>query len=315
MQIIGMHLVQQHGLVDALGLDTARLAKFLQELENGMPSSNPYHNAIHVADVTQTVHVLLIKGGIGQHLDKLEVLACIIAALVHDFEHLGLNNDYLVKICHERALAHNDRAPNENHHVMAAFKVMRRPECNFCQSLTAQQMSRIRKVMIDMVLATDMAEHQRIVSLLKQEMPSRLEAAHRKAAIVRDLSSLSEAPTERGGHGAAKTRDDRETFLELDAKGLSLMLCAAIKLADLGHAFTGFDVHKKWSARLEEELFLQGDEERKRKLPISYLMDREKPGVTKSQEGFFDYVVRPLVCVCVCVCVSRVCHIVRYYVQ
>jgi hypothetical protein len=38
MQIIGMHLVQQHGLVDALGLDTPRLAKFLQELENGMPS-------------------------------------------------------------------------------------------------------------------------------------------------------------------------------------------------------------------------------------------------------------------------------------
>jgi hypothetical protein len=30
--------------------------------------------------------------------------------------------DYLVKICHERALAHNDRTPNENHHVMAAFK-------------------------------------------------------------------------------------------------------------------------------------------------------------------------------------------------
>jgi hypothetical protein len=52
-----------------------------------------------------------------------KVLACIIAALVHDFEHLGVNNDYLVKICHERAFAHNDRAPNENHHVMAAFKV------------------------------------------------------------------------------------------------------------------------------------------------------------------------------------------------
>ena len=230
------------------------------------------------------MHVLLTKGGIGQHLDKLEVLACIIAALVHDFEHLGLNNDYLVKICHERALAHNDRAPNENHHVMAAFKVMRRPECNFCQSLSMHQMSRMRKVMIDMVLATDMAEHQRIVSLLKQEMPSRLEAAHTK---------VTDNGTDEGGHGAANTRGNCVT--RLDAKGLSLMLCAAIKIADLGHAFTGFEVHKKWSSRLEEELFLQGDKERNQNLPISYLMDRDKPGVTKSQQGFFDYVVRPLV--------------------
>jgi len=39
-----------------------------------------------------------------------QVLACLIAALVHDFEHLGLNNDYLVKVCHERALSHNDRS-------------------------------------------------------------------------------------------------------------------------------------------------------------------------------------------------------------
>ena len=28
---------------------------------------------------------------------------------------------------------------------------------------------------------------------------------------------------------------------------------------------------------------------------MSYLMDRTKPGVTKCQRGFFEYVVRPLV--------------------
>ena len=141
-------------------------------------------------------------------------MACIVAALVHDFEHLGLNNDYLVKVFHERALAHNDRAPNENHHVsvaaaatattpvpapapallllllaiiikriiilvlvllqvVAAFRVMSRPECNFCHALSRPQKSLMRKIMIDMVLATDMAEHQRIVSLLRQ-VPLRL---------------------------------------------------------------------------------------------------------------------------------------------
>ena len=61
------------------------------------------------------------------------MFSCLLAALVHDFEHLGFNNDLLVRIGHQRALVHNDRAPNENHHVAATFRVMQRPECNFCQ--------------------------------------------------------------------------------------------------------------------------------------------------------------------------------------
>ena len=31
-----------------------------------------------------------------------------------------------------------------------------------------------------------------------------------------------------------------------------------------------------------------------RNMKVSFLMDRQKPGVTKSQPGFIDFVVRPL---------------------
>ena len=57
--------------------------------------------------------------------------------------------------------------------------------------------------------------YQRIVSLLKQEMPSRLEAAHTK---------VTDNGTDEGGHGAANTRANCVT--RLDTKGLSLMVCA-----------------------------------------------------------------------------------------
>jgi len=46
---------------------------------------------------------------------------------------------------------------------------------------------------------------------------------------------------------------------------------------------------------LEEEFYRQGDREKAAQLPVSPLFDRAKPGVTKSQVGFFDVVVLPLV--------------------
>jgi hypothetical protein len=50
----------------------------------------------------------------------------------------------------------------------------------------------------------------------------------------------------------------------------------------------------RWVHCLEEEFYRQGDCEKKASLPISPLFDRTKPGVTKSQIGFFDVVALPL---------------------
>ena len=47
--------------------------------------------------------------------------------LVHDYEHMGLNNAYLSKMQHERALRYNDNHVNEHHHVAAAFTVLLKP--------------------------------------------------------------------------------------------------------------------------------------------------------------------------------------------
>ena len=61
-----------------------------------------------------------------------QICATYYAALVHDFEHLGVNNDYLIKSFHPLAVMYNDISPLENHHVAAAVRVMLRPECMFC---------------------------------------------------------------------------------------------------------------------------------------------------------------------------------------
>ena len=45
------------------------------------------------------------------------------SAAVHDFEHGGLNNDFLIKTSHPLAVTYNDQSPLENHHVSAAMKL------------------------------------------------------------------------------------------------------------------------------------------------------------------------------------------------
>ena len=67
-----------------------------------------------------------------------------------------------------------------------------------------------------------------------------------------------------------------------------------LKMADIGHLMAAEDVHMKWVEGLTEEFFAQGDDEKRQGLPVSFLMDRDKPGVSSSQVGFFDFVVLPL---------------------
>ena len=68
-----------------------------------------------------------------------------------------------------------------------------------------------------------------------------------------------------------------------------------IKVSDLGHVYAPVAVHRRWAQGLEEEFFLQGDRERALGFPrISFMMDRGGPGVTQSQEGFFEHVAMPL---------------------
>lgn len=97
--------------------------------------------SIHVASVVQMTHLLLQQAGIAKVMSPAQVFATYTSALIHDFEHLGVNNDYLIKSFHPLAVMYNDISPLENHHVAAAGRVMQRPECRFikvCQTLSPE---------------------------------------------------------------------------------------------------------------------------------------------------------------------------------
>jgi hypothetical protein len=123
-----------------------RCRSFLRAVEAGY-EANPYHNATHAADVLQTTHVLLHQGGlIGGYADPLTLLGCYLAAVVHDVQHPGLNNDFLVATHHRLAITYNDRAPLENHHAASGLGLLHQPDTACLSGLSRSQLSSLRKL-------------------------------------------------------------------------------------------------------------------------------------------------------------------------
>ncbi|EFJ46379.1 3'5'-cyclic nucleotide phosphodiesterase, partial [Volvox carteri f. nagariensis] len=117
-----------------------------------------YHNAVHAADVLQTLHVLLHGAQLHVHyLDPLGLLAAYFAAIIHDYGHPGLTGDFLTATSHPLALRYNDRSPLENHHCAAAFELMKgQPSLDITGGMSPGERAAFRKMVIELVLATDM---------------------------------------------------------------------------------------------------------------------------------------------------------------
>ena len=88
-------------------LDAMKLARFLRRVEDGYVQ-NPYHNRTHAADVLQSQYMLLTAGGLGSRAaDPLVLLAGLLSAAIHDLDHKGVNNDFLIRQSDELAITYN----------------------------------------------------------------------------------------------------------------------------------------------------------------------------------------------------------------
>lgn len=76
----------------------------------------------------------------------------------------GFANGYMVTTSTEAALTWNDISVNENMHAATAFQLLRRPACNFLAGLDADDYRFVRRTVIGIVLATDMASHAELLA-------------------------------------------------------------------------------------------------------------------------------------------------------
>ena len=71
-------------------------------------------------------------------LDNMDFFSMILSGSIHDFEHPGYNNMYLVNSKHKFALRYNDISVLENHHVAASFKLLNQKGFNVLAPLSVE---------------------------------------------------------------------------------------------------------------------------------------------------------------------------------
>ena len=64
-------------------------------------------------------------------------------------------------------MVYNDVSVNENMHLATAFKILRRPGNDLWEHLTSDQYRFLRRTVIQIVLATDMAGHSDLLQVIQ----------------------------------------------------------------------------------------------------------------------------------------------------
>ena len=94
------------------------LSHFLSGLfENGYHDTNPFHNSIHAADVTQAMHCFIEEEKIGQFLTPMEKMCSLLAAVTHDLDHPGVNQHFLIATKSHLASLYN--VSHSNYHQLS----------------------------------------------------------------------------------------------------------------------------------------------------------------------------------------------------
>uniref|UniRef100_A0AAX7ULT5 Phosphodiesterase n=1 Tax=Astatotilapia calliptera TaxID=8154 RepID=A0AAX7ULT5_ASTCA len=256
-------IFQERDLLKTFRIPVDTFVTYVMTLEDHYHANVAYHNSLHAADVTQSTHVLLSTPALDAVFTDLEILAALFAAAIHDVDHPGVSNQFLINTNSELALMYNDESVLENHHLAVGFKLLHEDNCDIFQNLTKRQRQSLRKLVIDMVLATDMSKHM---------------------SLLADLKTMVETK---------KVTSSGVLMLDHYTDRIQV-LRNMVHCADLSNPTKPLAVYRQWTERIMQEFFRQGDKERERGMEISPMCDKHTASVEKSQVGFIDYIVHPL---------------------
>ena len=271
LPIMGKVILEAHGLNNDKIISTKKLDKFLISVSNQYYISTLYHNSIHGADVTQTTSLFFLNSNAEQICDTnaLDLLSILIAALGHDIGHPGLTNAFHINAKTEMALTYNDISCLENYHASKLFNTIKNDSTNIFENLNTNDYKTIRKRMVSEILATDMANHGKVMSVIKSKIPPDYDKEKNET-----IELLTKNP---------KTKFEEQQIL----------LDYFIHSADLAHNTKLFKISIQWVELLSNEFWIQGDKEKNLNLPVSFLCDRNDTNVPTSQVGFIKGFILP----------------------
>ena len=203
----------------------------------------------------QAVHCMLLMD-LGQHLTKEDKFCLVVAAAVHDVGHPGYTNDFHVRRRDEVAFLYNDVSCNENLHARIAFQVADSPERDIFRDLRGDDFPRVRRTIIQSILATDMQQHFLLLELFEREMEN----------CGTDLADW----------------EDKQLLMKM-----------ALHLADLSNPARPVHLAQRWGYNVVTEMLRQEDVERSLGMAVSPVCDKDKVQVATAQLRFISYFLTP----------------------
>ncbi|CAH1797930.1 unnamed protein product [Owenia fusiformis] len=277
---LGLKTFARFGVCSFLNCSETVLHNWLQIIEANYHSKNSYHNSTHAADVMQASAYFLERERIKAIFDQMDEVAALIAAVIHDVDHPGRTNSFLVNSGDRLAFLYNDLAVLESHHVALAFQITSKDDdVNIFKNMDRDDFRALRQSVIDMVMATEMTKHFEHLSKF--------------------VSSINKPPgreEEDSVHSGRGTPESSTSISHLNTpENRTLIKRMLIKCADVSNPTRPLYLCKEWALRIAEEYFSQTEEEKEKGLPVVMpVFDRKTCSLPKSQVSFLDFFIHQM---------------------
>ncbi|KAK3099330.1 hypothetical protein FSP39_002735 [Pinctada imbricata] len=217
----------------------------------------PYHNWMHAFAVAHFCYLCIKNLNLTEYLDDLEMFALFVSCLGHDIDHRGTNNQYQVASKSVlAALYSSEGSVMERHHFAQTMCIVNTEGCNIFENLPSKDYTAVLDLVRDIILATDLAHHLKILGNLK-EMAS-------------------------------------EGYDKTNIKHHKMLLCLLMTASDLSDQTKPWDFTKHVAALIYREFFSQGDLEKALGQRPIEMMDRERARIPDLQIGFLDHIALPV---------------------
>ncbi|KAF5114726.1 hypothetical protein DV454_002777 [Geotrichum candidum] len=240
-------------------LSDGQLLKLLLVLRDSYRPSNPYHNFSHAVDVLQAVFQFLIhlnvlpqrdsdtlepsiNGDDEYFLSAVETLTIMIVAIGHDVGHPGVTNMFLSSTKAPIAAVFNYKSVLESFHSAVFTEIL----AKYWPEITDNDAnSRLCKIIVKSILATDMALHFDYMKEVKQLLSS-------KPINTPTANGASKGSTS----GTGIKNCCRKNCARLEEEGFdftTLVCCLLIKCADISNVTRRLAISAKWGQVLARE--------------------------------------------------------------
>lgn len=231
----------------------------------------PYHNLLHALDVFHFLYIVLTYSYSLKifHFTEVDAIAVIMAGLLHDFGHNGFNNDFHVKAISGISVEYNNQSVTQNFHSMNASKIFLNPRLNILNKLNSMEFKLFRKRLIESILATDMAQHTRLISLIKGKFN------FYKIKLGSNTNLLVNL-------GKPDYIDEQQELINF-----------IVHISDFSNTTKPFKSASKWTYEMFLEFWNQGKYESLLGLEKSVLCDRVSTSIPTAQISFISGIAIP----------------------